>query len=119
MTSDFPRFILDQLAGLGILRARRMFGGVGIYCDEAFFAIVYQDTLYLKVDDVNRAMFLQAGSIAFKPFAHRSTTLQYWSAPADVLEDARLLCDWARGAVAAAQRLPAKKAPRRLARQPR
>lgn len=118
MTSDYTQFVLDQLAGLGRLRVRRMFGGAGIYCDEIFFAIVNQDTLYLKVDDTNRAAFLQAGSIAFKPFAHRSTTLQYYSVPADRLEDPRRLLEWALSAVAAARRLPVKKMPRRLARPP-
>lgn len=48
MTSDYTQFVLDQLAGLGRLRVRRMFGGAGIYCDEIFFAIVNQDTLYLE-----------------------------------------------------------------------
>jgi len=119
MTSDFTQFILDQLTGLGVLRARCMFGGVGIYCDEAFFAVIYQDALYLKVDDVNRTTFEQAGSAAFKPFALRATTLHYWSVPAEVMEDSRLLRDWARGALAAAQRMPAKKPPLRLKQQPR
>jgi len=112
MTSDYLQFILDQLTGLGALRARRMFGGVGIYCDEIFFAIVHRDTLYFKVDDTNRAAFLQAGSDAFKPFEHRSTTLQYYAVPSEVLEDSRQLRDWARGALAAARRLPIKKLPR-------
>ena len=67
MTSDYLQFVLDQLAGLGCLRERRMFGGAGIYCDEIFFAIVYQDTLYLKVDNAHRAVFVQAGSTPFKP----------------------------------------------------
>ncbi len=119
MTSESTQFILDQLAGLGLLCARRMFGGVGIYCDEIFFAIVHKDTLYLKVDDANRAAFLHAGSVAFKPFAHRPTILQYYCVPVEVLEDASRLREWARDALAAARRLPAKKPPRRLARQPR
>ena len=119
MISDYTQFVLDQLAGLGRLRIRRMFGGVGIYCDEMFFAIVYQDMLYLKADDANRAQFLQAGSTAFKPFTQRSTILQYYAVPGDVLEDSLLLREWAQGAVAAARRLPAKKPPHRLAHRPR
>ena len=117
MTNGYTQFVLDQLAGLGQLRVRRMFGGAGIYCDETFFAIAYHETLYLKVDDINRALFLQAGCAAFKPFPNRSTTLQYYAVPAAVLEESHLLCDWARGALAAARRLPAKKPARRLARQ--
>lgn len=109
MNSDFTQFVLDQLAGLGKLRARRMFGGVGIYCDEVFFAIVYQDTLYFKVDDATRAAFVQAGSVAFKPSVHRAMTLQYYALPADVLESAPSLRDWAREALAVARRVPQKK----------
>ena len=117
MTSDFTQFVLDQLVGLGKLRARRMFGGVGIYCDEVFFAIIHQDTLYFKVDDSTRAAFVQAGCVAFKPSAHRAMTLQYYARPADELESAPSLRDWAREALAVARRVPQKKPPVRNIRQ--
>ena len=50
-------FVLDQLAGLGELRPRRMFGGVGLYCGDAFFGLMDDGVLYLKVDDTTRARY--------------------------------------------------------------
>ena len=59
-------FVLDQLAGLGDLRSRRMFGGVGLYCGDAFFGLIDDGILYLKVDDTTRARYTRR---RLKPFA--------------------------------------------------
>ena len=48
---------LELLAPLGATRARRMFGGHGLYIDDMCVAIIAYDTLYLKTDDENRAEF--------------------------------------------------------------
>ena len=53
----FTAFVLDQLAGLGDVTTRSMFGGVGLYRGDLFFAIVARDVLYLKVDDETRESF--------------------------------------------------------------
>ena len=81
-----------------------MFGGVGLYSGDVFFAIVYHDVVYFKVDDVNRADYVRAGTRPFKPYEKRPTTMQYYEVPASVLEDADELCKWARRAVTAAER---------------
>ena len=51
VSSNVREFVLDQLAGLDGLRARAMFGGVGLYAGEVFFGIVAAEVLYFKVDD--------------------------------------------------------------------
>ena len=51
---SFLEFLLDQLGGLGDLRAKPMFGGFGLYSGERFFGIVHRDVAYFKVDDENR-----------------------------------------------------------------
>lgn len=62
MTEGFRAFVLEQLARVTpALRARNMFGGVGVYSDDLFFALMDDDVLYLKVDDVNRARFEARG----------------------------------------------------------
>ena len=38
-----------------------MFGGVGIYAGELFFALIADDTLYLKADDQTRSEFERRG----------------------------------------------------------
>lgn len=99
----FLRFVLDQLDLLGEVSSRRMFGGVGLYCRGTFFAILFDDLLYLKVNDGNRRDFLAAKMEPFRPYPDRpSTTFQYYRVPADVLEDRKQLAAWAAKAVEAA-----------------
>ena len=99
VTPGFRAFVLDQLAGCGEVTPRSMFGGVGLYAGEFFFGIIAGDTLYLKVDDTNRGDFEAAGAKPFKPYPHRSGTMQYYSVPVTVLEDADALAEWASKAI--------------------
>lgn len=57
VTDNFIDFARDLLADFEPLRVRRMLGGAGIYSGELFFAILADDTLYLKVDNGNRSGF--------------------------------------------------------------
>jgi DNA transformation protein len=50
----FTDFVVEQLDGSGPITTKRMFGGVGIYSRDTFFAIIDNDILYLKVDDTTR-----------------------------------------------------------------
>lgn len=87
-----------------------MFGGVGLYCDELFFGIIARDTLFLKVDTLNRPDYERAGMTPFKPYIDRPGTMQYYEVPVGVLESAPDLVRWARRSVAAAGRAAVKKA---------
>ena len=108
-SDTFLDFLTDQLDGIDDVVAKRMFGGVGIYSGDLFFAIVSSDIVYFKVDDVNRPDYIRAGTKPFKPYEDRPMTMQYYEVPTSVLEDADDLCQWARGAIAAAARKPAAK----------
>jgi DNA transformation protein len=66
VSASFREFVLDQLADLEGLRARAMFGGVGLYADDVFIAILVADELFFKVDDTNRREYEKAGSAPFK-----------------------------------------------------
>src|SRR5918996_1985848 len=103
VSASFREFVLDQLAGLDGLRARAMFGGVGLYADDVFFGIVAADELFFKVDDANRREYQMAGSVPFKPYAGRAMTMPYYNVPIVVLEDAATLRQWAAGAVKVAK----------------
>jgi DNA transformation protein len=105
----FIDFLADQLDGIDDVVAKRMFGGVGLYSGEIFFAIVHKDIVYFKVDDVNRGDYVRAGTRAFRPHDDRPMTIQYYEVPVTVLEDADELCTWARAAIAAAARKPPTK----------
>ena len=103
VSASFREFVLDQLAGLDGLRARAMFGGVGLYAHEVFFGILAADVLFFKVGDTNRREYETAGSSPFKPYADRAMTMPYYNVPMVVLEDAVRLGEWAARAVAVAK----------------
>ena len=109
VTDGFKAFVLEQLAGVKAVRARAMFGGVGLYADDVFFGILAADTLYLKVDDTNRGRYDAAGMTAFRPYAERDMTMPYYQVPVEVLEDSEELATWARDSVRVAMSTPARK----------
>lgn len=107
----FLELLRDQLRDLGPIRVRRMFGGAGIYCDGVMFALISDDTLYLKVDDANRDGFAAEGlaPFSFPTRTGRTTITSYWRAPERLLDEPDELLTWARAALAAAHRAQQKK----------
>jgi len=85
--------------------------GVGIYAGTVFFALIADDTLYFKVDDSNRADFVNRGMGPFRPYGGERETMQYYEVPHELLEDAEALRAWARARHRAAA-AAAKKAER-------
>lgn len=43
----------EKLSACAMIRTKAMFGGVGIYEDEVFFALIDDDKLYFKVNETN------------------------------------------------------------------
>jgi DNA transformation protein len=101
---------LELFAPLGAVRARRMFGGHGLYVDDLFVALIAFDRLYLKVDAATQPAFEAAGC---EPFVYdgkgKPITMGYWTVPADAMESPALMQPWARQAIAAALRARAPK----------
>jgi DNA transformation protein len=115
VSREWEAFVLEQLSALGRVRARRMFGGVGLYLDETFFGLVIGDAgdVYFKVDDGNRAAYEAAGCGPFRPFVERGYAMSFWRVPAEVIDDPDEMATWARDAVGAARRSASpKKRPR-------
>jgi DNA transformation protein len=112
VTGGFRAFVLEQLAGVESVRARAMFGGIGLYADDVFFGILAADALYLKVDDSNRGQYEAEGMTAFQPYADKPMTMSYYQVPARVLEDGDELTAWARASVRVAARATPRKARR-------
>lgn len=86
-----------------------MFGGVGLYADGAFFALIDDDIVYFKVGDRNRADFDAAGARAFSPYGDGRESMSYFQLPVEVLEDVTALRTWTEKAVAVAQDAAASK----------
>ena len=112
VSASFRAFILEQLGrGVPRIRARSMFGGVGIYSGDLFFGLIDDDTLYFKVDDSNRSDFTARQMGPFRPYGEDGETMGYYEVPADLLDDPETLRPWAEKAIAVAGRK--KKAKRR------
>jgi DNA transformation protein len=102
---SFRTFVVEQLARAAAdVRARAMFGGVGIYSGDLFFALIEEDTVYFKVDDSNRARFEARGMRPFQPAGPGGEVMQYYAVPEDVLEDPEVLRPWIDGSLAVARR---------------
>src|SRR6266516_4907315 len=93
---SFRTFIVDQLSRVAPrVRARSMFGGVGIYSGDLFFALIANDALYFKVDDSNRGDFEARGMGPFRPYGENGETKHYDRVAEDLLQDADSLRPWA------------------------
>jgi DNA transformation protein len=113
VSPSFKTFVVDQLSrGVPGIRSRSMFGGVGIYSGDLFFALLADDTLYFKVDDSNRSDFEARGSTPFRPYGDGGETMQYYRVPEDLLEDVEEIRVWAEKAVIVARRAKTKPAGR-------
>jgi DNA transformation protein and related proteins len=101
---------LELLAPLGAVRAKRMFGGHGLYVDDLFVALIVFERLYLKVDAQTQPVFHAAGC---EPFVYdgkdKPITVSYWTVPAEAMESPHLMAPWARQAIEAALRARAAK----------
>src|SRR5688500_13105529 len=91
------------------IRARPMFGGVGIYSGEIFFALIADDTVYFKVDESTRADFEARGMGPFRPFGDDGGTMKDYQLPEDLLEEPEAFRPVAATAVAAARQSKARR----------
>src|ERR1041385_5097370 len=110
-SDGFAEFLRDQLAPVGRVTMRRMFGKTGVFCDGVMLGMVRDNTLYFRVDDENRAVFQEAE--AFPPLNYEkkgsSIDLSFWRAPERLFDEPDELIAWARAALAAARRVAAKR----------
>lgn len=119
VSSDFVAYVTDQLAQSMRVVSRRMFGGMGLYCEELFFGLIADDVLYLKVDDSNRADYAARGCTAFQPTrGSEKYSMNYFAVPPEVLEDADEFAVWARKSLAVAAAKAAKSGVGRTEKSP-
>lgn len=120
VSETFRNLVFDQFSPLVRgLRFRNMFGGVGIYGGELFFALLAEDRLYLKVDDSNRGQFEAMGMQPFRPFGHDTVVLQYYELPLELIETGQLLSPWVVQALAVPQAAKQSKPRKKVALLPK
>lgn len=112
VSKTYRTFVIEQLTrAVPPIRARSMFGGVGLYSGDVFFALISQDVLYVKAAEADRAAFESLGMPPFRPFEEHGPVMSYYQLPEDVLEDVDELRRWAERAIAGAREKKSK--PRR------
>ena len=116
-SAEYLDFIKEQLSGFGPVAVRRMFGGAGIFRDGLMFALIAEETLYLKADAASQGDF---EALSLPPFTYgakggKRTVMSYWRAPEACLDDRDEMTEWAQKAFAAALRAqrPAKRTERK------
>src|SRR5262245_45815542 len=105
-SAEYLDFIKEQLLDFGPVTVRRMFGGAGIFRDGLMFALIAEETLYLKADDQSQGEF---EALSLPPFTYGAkggnrTVMSYFRAPEACLDDRDEMTEWARKAFAAALR---------------
>ncbi len=102
--------VLGCLLPLGPVRARAMFGGWGLFLDDAMFGLIARERLYFKVDAESQPRFAAAGAEAFTYLRQgKRIALSYWEAPSGAPLEAGALLPWAELGLAAAQRARQKR----------
>jgi DNA transformation protein and related proteins len=107
-------FLIDMFADFGPVTIRRMFSGFGISADGTNFALALRAGLYLRADEQTIPAFEAAGSTPFQ-YQTRTKTVtvnSYWQLPARLFDNSEELADWAKAALAAAQRAALRKRPK-------
>ena len=83
---EYRAQVEEKLSLVVPIQTKAMFGGVGIYSEGLFFALLAEDKLYLKVSDVNRADFEAAGMKPFYPY-DSPKPMHYWELPPKLLDE--------------------------------
>ncbi len=103
--SAFVDDVLGGLLPLGPIRARAMFGGWGLFLDDAMFGLISGGRLYFKVDAETEPRFAAAGAAAFTYLRQgKRIALSYWEIPPEAPWGSAALIPWAELGLAAAKR---------------
>jgi len=107
---EFVSYVIDLMQSIGPVYARAMFGGHGVYLEGLMFALIANNTLFLKVDKALENGFVESG---LEPFTYnrqgKEFKMSYFQAPEDALEDSELMNIWANKAYGVELREASKK----------
>ena len=112
VSREAEAFAIDLFAGLGPIRIKRMFGAALAYAGEFNFALLDDESTWIKVDESVEAAFFEAGSPRFTYVMKdgRQIEMDYRGLPETAMDDPDEALSWARLGVEAGMRAAAKKA---------
>ena len=111
ISPEFADHLRDLFGALGPVETRRMFRGAGVYLGDAMFALVIEDTLFMKADAELAKVYAEAGS---EPFFYDTrdggrTIHGLMRLPDSALDDPEEALGWARRSLVPAELAAAKK----------
>jgi 2-amino-4-hydroxy-6-hydroxymethyldihydropteridine diphosphokinase len=102
-SSEYLDYIVDLMTIHYPITTRKMFGGIGIFCDHGMFALITsEDVLHFKVDDANHAEYEAAEMPQFMK-------MPYFQVPSEVLDSQEQFGEWLTKSIAVSKRSPKKK----------
>lgn len=115
VSDGYKAFLADLLSGFGPVQIRNMFGGAGVYAGGVMFAILVDDTLYLKADETSAEAFAAEGKgpFTYRPKGRSPVAMSYWEVPERLLDDPDELVAWAHRAREVALTAKATRKPKR------
>ena len=103
--SEFVEYLTELFREFGEVKAKRMFGGHGLYHEGLMFGLVADDTLYLKVDEETVGQFEIRGLEAFQYERNgKAFSMSYHLAPDEMMENPKVAAEWAQRSYEAALR---------------
>jgi DNA transformation protein len=110
-SESFVEFLREQLNPAGRITFRRMFGTTGVFCDGLMIGLVSDDVFYMRVDDLNRDLFVEAGAGAPYTYVKQGETvpLAFLRAPESILDESSEFLALTRESLAAAGRIASRR----------
>lgn len=108
----FHEFVMELFGPMGPVSVRRMFGGAGVFREGLMFALLADDTIYLKTDAALRAELEAEGCAPFiwvRPSDGKEVDMGYVSLPTDAMDEPDMASDWGRRAFTVALAAKTKK----------
>ncbi len=107
---EFASYVVELMQAMGPVRAKKMFGGYGVFLEELMFGLIADSVLYLKADKQTINEFTERSLHAFTYIRKgKEFKMSYFQAPEDALEDSEEMNIWANKAYAVALRAASKK----------
>ena len=102
--SDYVEYVVEQLRGAGSVRARKMFGEYGLFCDGTFFAVICDDQLFIKITPQGEAAFPDLPKAPSHVGASDSFVIEDVDDPTMAVELTRITCEVLRKAASQKRR---------------
>lgn len=115
LSPEFQDYLYELFEPIGTVQVKRMFGGAGVFYHGVMIALVFEEQVYLKVDDETDALFSDEGceSFVYATKDGKRSVMSYRLMPERAYDDPDELKEWAGHAVEAAFRADAKKPKRK------